>query len=76
MFRIATAPRRSTTTLDLQAKAKEWERVMMYLIDSGMGAFVGPIEANIRGKLASDVIKITFPDESARTILRHLGLSA
>ena len=76
MFMIATAPRRSATTLDLLAKAREWERAMMYLINTGMAAFVGPIEANIQNKKASDVVKITFPEESARTILRHLGLSA
>lgn len=75
MIQIFLAPQSRPDFLTLRATRENWGLMIDRLVSVGYGPMADPISGALVNSNAS-VIPIDFPENTARQILRHAGLSA
>lgn len=73
-MRVYMRPKTSETHITLQATTESWQEALAVLKQKGLSRYSMFIEPNIRNQ--EGTVFITLPNETARAIVRALGMSA
>ena len=80
MFEVYTLPDRQPGVLTLQASPDEWTRVAAYIRAQRHNRDNPSLQMTYRTITRADMtgpaVRITFPEDQARAILRALGLAS